>query len=53
VEALKCLLFEGARPNIQVLLQSVAKESNLWSMVGASALPLHEPLDVDGRVERI
>ena len=31
-------VFEGATPSTEVLLQSVANESNLWCIVGASAL---------------
>jgi hypothetical protein len=31
-------VFEGARPSIQILLQTVANESSLWWMAGASKL---------------
>ena len=31
-------VFEGARPVVEVMLQSVANESNLWCLAGASAL---------------
>ena len=31
-------MFEGARPSIQILLQTVANESSLWCMAGASKL---------------
>jgi hypothetical protein len=35
-------VFEGARPNIEVLLQSVANESTMWCLAGSSKL--HELL---------
>jgi hypothetical protein len=31
-------VFEGAKPNIEVLLDSVASEGALWCLAGASAL---------------
>jgi hypothetical protein len=34
-------VFEGARPNIEVLLQSVANESTMWCLAGSSKLHEH------------